>query len=121
MEDNFKMSEYDKSDKSGLWLLYFREESYRYLPDSESLRRGGEQVLTRVNDNGNNNKNNNSNINENIVKCDYNFIAKHSWTSLSLKMGQIGSPETSVSNHLTPRNKPEDRRISFNCGGSLRF
>ena len=26
-------------------------------------------------------------------------------------MGPIGSPETSVSNHLTPHNKPEDGRI----------
>ena len=35
-------------------------------------------------------------------------------------MGPIGSPKTSVSNHLTPRNNPEERRIQFNCGESLR-
>ena len=29
----------------------------------------------------------------------------------SLKMGLLGSPEKIVSNHLTPRNIPEDRRI----------
>jgi hypothetical protein len=28
-------------------------------------------------------------------------------------MGSIGSLETSVSNHLTPRNTPEDGRIHF--------
>ena len=37
----------------------------------------------------------------------------------SLKMEQIGSPETSVSNHLTPRNSPEGGRIQFNRGRSL--
>jgi hypothetical protein len=26
-------------------------------------------------------------------------------------MGLIGSPETSVSNHFTPRNKPENGKI----------
>ena len=36
------------------------------------------------------------------------------------KVGTIGSPETSVSRHLTPRNKPEDGRTEFNRGGSLR-
>ena len=41
-------------------------------------------------------------------------------TAWPLKMGPIGSPETSVSNHLTPRNNPEDGRIQFNRGGSLR-
>jgi hypothetical protein len=30
------------------------------------------------------------------------------------------SPETSVSNHLTPHNNPEDGRIQFNRGASLR-
>jgi hypothetical protein len=28
-------------------------------------------------------------------------------------MGPICSPETSVSNHLTPRNNPEDGRIQM--------
>jgi hypothetical protein len=37
-----------------------------------------------------------------------------------LKMRLIGSPETSVLNHLTGRNNPEDGRIQFNSGGSLR-
>ena len=32
----------------------------------------------------------------------------------------IGSPETSVLNHFTPCNNPEDGRINFNRGGSLR-
>jgi ABC-type branched-subunit amino acid transport system ATPase component len=31
-------------------------------------------------------------------------------------MGPLGSPETSVSNHLTGRNNPEDGRIQFNRG-----
>jgi hypothetical protein len=34
--------------------------------------------------------------------------------------GTIGIPETSLSNHLTPWNNPEDGRIQFNRGGSLR-
>ena len=38
-----------------------------------------------------------------------------------LKMGPKSSPETSVSNHLTPRNNPEEGRIQFNRGGSLRY
>jgi hypothetical protein len=33
----------------------------------------------------------------------------------------ISSPETSVSNHLTPRNNPEDGRVHVNRGRSLRF
>ena len=35
-------------------------------------------------------------------------------------MGLTGSPETSVSNHLTPSNNPEDGRIQLNCGWSER-
>ena len=35
-------------------------------------------------------------------------------------MGQRGSSETSVLNHHTLRNKPEDGRSQFNSGGSLR-
>ena len=35
-------------------------------------------------------------------------------------MGPICSTETSVSNHLNPRNNPEDGRIQFNRGGSVR-
>ena len=35
-----------------------------------------------------------------------------SWTSCPLKMEPIGNPETSASNHLTPRNNPEDRKFS---------
>ena len=31
-----------------------------------------------------------------------------------------GSPETSVSNHVTSRNNPKDGRIYFNLGGSLK-
>jgi hypothetical protein len=34
-------------------------------------------------------------------------------------MGLIGNPKTSVSNHLTPRNNPEDRIIQFYRGVSL--
>ena len=37
-----------------------------------------------------------------------------------LKMGQIGSTETSISKHPTPLNNPKDRRNQFNRGGSLR-
>jgi hypothetical protein len=33
---------------------------------------------------------------------------------------EIDSPETSVSNHLTPRNNPEDKKISVIRGGSHR-
>jgi hypothetical protein len=42
-----------------------------------------------------------------------------SWTAWPLKKGPICSPETSVSNHFTPCNNPEDGRIQFNRGGSL--
>jgi hypothetical protein len=41
--------------------------------------------------------------------------------SRPLKMGPIGSPKTSVANHPTKRNNPEDGRIQFNPGGSQRF
>jgi hypothetical protein len=34
--------------------------------------------------------------------------------------GPVGSPETSVSNHLKPRNNPEDRKINFNRGEILK-
>jgi hypothetical protein len=34
-------------------------------------------------------------------------------------MGEIGRPETSVLNYLTPRNNPEDGIIQFNRGVSL--
>jgi hypothetical protein len=37
-----------------------------------------------------------------------------------LKMGPIRSPKTLVSNHLTTRNNPEEGRIRFNRGRSLR-
>jgi hypothetical protein len=40
--------------------------------------------------------------------------------SLILKMGQIGSPETSGLHHITPHNNPEDGRIYFNRGGRRR-
>ena len=43
-----------------------------------------------------------------------------SWTAWHLNIGLIRSPETSVSNLLTPRNNPEDGRLHFNSGGSLR-
>jgi hypothetical protein len=36
-----------------------------------------------------------------------------SWKTWVLKMGQIGSPETSVLNHLTPRNSTAGGRIQF--------
>jgi hypothetical protein len=35
-------------------------------------------------------------------------------------MGPKGNPETSVSDHLALHNNPEDGRIQFNRGGSLR-
>ena len=34
-----------------------------------------------------------------------------SWTAWTLKLGPMGNPETSVLNHLTPRENPEDGRI----------
>jgi hypothetical protein len=34
-------------------------------------------------------------------------------------MRPIGHPETSVLNHPTLRNNPEDGRIQFNHGGSI--
>jgi hypothetical protein len=37
------------------------------------------------------------------------------------KGNPIRSSETSVSNHLTPRNNPKDGKTNFNHGGSLRF
>jgi hypothetical protein len=40
-------------------------------------------------------------------------------TSWPMKMRPIASPETSVSNHLTPLNNPEDGRTEVNLGGSL--
>ena len=41
------------------------------------------------------------------------------WTAWPFKIGPTGSPETSVSNHLKPRNNPEDGRIQFkSCGTS---
>jgi hypothetical protein len=36
--------------------------------------------------------------------------------SLILKVEQIGSSETSVSNHLTPRDNPEEGETEFNSG-----
>ena len=42
------------------------------------------------------------------------------WTSWLLIMGLLGGLETSISNHLTPRNNLEDGRIQLNRGGSLR-
>jgi hypothetical protein len=35
------------------------------------------------------------------------------WTAWPLKMGPIGSSETSVSEHLAPRNNPENGRIQL--------
>jgi hypothetical protein len=37
------------------------------------------------------------------------------WRYRPLKMGPIGGPEMSVSNHLTPRTNPEDGRIRYVC------
>jgi hypothetical protein len=39
--------------------------------------------------------------------------------ALPLKMEEIGSPKTSFSNHLMPRNNPEDGRIPFNHDRNL--
>jgi hypothetical protein len=39
--------------------------------------------------------------------------------SRPVKISPIGGPETSVSNHLTLRNKPEDGRIQFNRRRSI--
>jgi hypothetical protein len=51
----------------------------------------------------------------------YKGQAAASWTACPLKRVATDSPETSVSNHLSPRNSPEDGRIKFPCGRSLRF
>jgi hypothetical protein len=37
-----------------------------------------------------------------------------------LNMGRTGSTKTSISDHLTPRNNTEARRIQFSRGGTLR-
>jgi hypothetical protein len=47
-------------------------------------------------------------------------LSKKEAPAWPLKKGPIGSPETSVSNHLTPRNNPEDVKIQYNRGGDLR-
>ena len=49
--------------------------------------------------------------------CQYLSGCLQGWP---FKIGPIDSPETSVSNHLTPLNNPEDRKIQFNRGRSLR-
>jgi hypothetical protein len=36
-----------------------------------------------------------------------------SWTTWYLKIGRVGSPETSFSKHLDPRNNPESRIIHY--------
>jgi hypothetical protein len=38
--------------------------------------------------------------------------------AIPLKMGPVSSRET-VSNHLTPRDNPEEGRFQFNCGVNL--
>ena len=38
-----------------------------------------------------------------------------------MEMGPMGSPKTSVSNHLTTGKNPEDGRIPFNRGGRLGY
>jgi hypothetical protein len=43
-----------------------------------------------------------------------------SLTLWPLNVGEIGNPETSVLNHLTPCNNPEDGRINLNRSGSVR-
>ena len=52
------------------------------------------------------------------------FKSQASWTAvheaLLLKIGPIDNPETSALNQSTLRNYPEDERIQFNGGGSLR-
>jgi hypothetical protein len=40
--------------------------------------------------------------------------------ALPLKMEHVCAFETSVLNQLTPRNNPEDGRIQFNFGGTLK-
>jgi hypothetical protein len=42
------------------------------------------------------------------------------WTAWSLNTGPVCSPETSVLNHLTPRNNQENGIIYFTHGRSLR-
>ena len=40
-----------------------------------------------------------------------NVLVPPSWTSWAFKMGQIGTPETLISNYVTPSNNSEDARI----------
>ena len=49
---------------------------------------------------------------------DGQFVQEDPWP---LKMGPVGTPETSFSKQLTSRNNPEDGRIQFYSGGSLRL
>ena len=48
--------------------------------------------------------------------------AKNSWTSLLLKFGPVGCPETSVRNyHYTLRNIPKGGRSHLHLGGSVKW
>jgi hypothetical protein len=47
-------------------------------------------------------------------------IVQAACTAWILKMGPTCGPETSVSNHRTLRNNPEDGRLCYNHGASLR-
>ena len=52
-------------------------------------------------------------------KCTIQLINSiDSFDSLTVVDVNDGSPETSISNLLTPRNNPEDATTQFNCGGS---
>ena len=53
-------------------------------------------------------------------RCTENNTLKSSFTVLLLKMGLIGTPETSISNHLTVHSNLEDGKIHFNRGECLR-
>jgi hypothetical protein len=50
-----------------------------------------------------------------------NISVPSSRVKISVRMGQIRCPETSVNNyHTTPCNNPEDHRFHQHCGGSLK-
>jgi hypothetical protein len=55
-----------------------------------------------------------------IIQAFQDYHSHLQGSSRPLNMRPIDRTETSVSNHLTPRTKPEDGRIYFNSGRSLR-
>ena len=59
-----------------------------------------------------------SNVNLNSILRFYELLRGVRWFETEVS-GPIDSLETSVSDHLTPYNDPEDGRMQFNRGGSV--